>query len=201
MDLIVAAHRPPGVPGDPEDDGGYAKADQRIGDRQAQFDDDRAGDHSEADVGVSPSVVAVRDQRRAVEALPGPGADDRRDPVTDEADQTAGGQSEEMGWILWVDQAGYRLDACDAGGDEDRRNDEEAGHPLGALGSKQEGEPHRDRRRGVAEVVNQVSEQGDTAAEDIDRDLCQGGSSKDGEREPDRAQTLARAFDARVDRP
>jgi len=32
-------------------------------------------------------VVAVRDQRRAIELLSGPGADDRRYPVATEADQ------------------------------------------------------------------------------------------------------------------
>lgn len=93
---MVAAHGPPRGPGDLEDHRGDREADQRIGDRQAEGDDDRAGDDGEADVGVGPSVVAVGDQRRAVEGIARTGPDDRRDPVAAEADQASGGKREQL---------------------------------------------------------------------------------------------------------
>lgn len=45
---MPATHGPPRISGDLDDHGGNAKADQRVGDRYAEGDDDRAGDHGEA---------------------------------------------------------------------------------------------------------------------------------------------------------
>ncbi len=61
------------MPGDPEDHEGDREPDQRVGDLEADRDDDRAGDDAEADGSVGAGVVAVGDERGAVQAA-APGA-------------------------------------------------------------------------------------------------------------------------------
>jgi hypothetical protein len=158
MAVVMATHGAPGVPGDAEDERGDREPDQRVGDRGAEGDDDGAGEDPEADPGVGTGVVAVRDQRRAVEPASRSAADDSRDPVAEEADDSRRGKREELGWGLGVDQSGDRLEPCHAGGDEDRQDDEQPGDPLGSLRAQQEGDAEWDRGRRVAEVVDQVGE-------------------------------------------
>ena len=67
--VVAPADGEPGLPGDAEDDQGDRQADQGVGDAEAECDDHCARDHREADVGVGAGVVAVGDQRRAVEAV------------------------------------------------------------------------------------------------------------------------------------
>ncbi len=62
MLVVVAAHRLPGLPGDAQDDERDREPDERIGDLEAERDDDRAGDNAERDEGVSPGVMAVGDE-------------------------------------------------------------------------------------------------------------------------------------------
>ena len=73
------------------------------------------------------------------------------------------------------------------------------GQALRPLGAKQEGDRQRHRGARVAEVVDQVGEQSDAAAGEIDRQLSGRGDAEDRKRQADRAQTLARSLDARVD--
>ncbi len=61
------------MPGDLEDHEGDREPDQRVGDLEADRDDDRAGDDAEADESVGAGVVAVGDERGAVQAA-APGA-------------------------------------------------------------------------------------------------------------------------------
>ena len=75
--VYPAAYRLPGVPRDAQDHDRDREADQRIGDLEAERDDGGAGDDGQADVRVGAGVVAVGDQRGAVE----PAARARTDPA------------------------------------------------------------------------------------------------------------------------
>lgn len=197
----ASAHGPPRVQGDPEDDRGDREADQRVGDRQADRDDRRRGDHGEADVGVGARVVAVGDQGRAVEAVAGAGADARCDPIAREADQPRGGQGEQVRRGLRMDQPRDRLDPGDAGGEEDHPDDEQSGPALGPSGAQHERHAERNRRAGITEVVDQVGEQGNAAAGNKDRQLSPRRKRKHRQRHPNRPQPLPRPFDALVHQP
>ena len=83
---VAAAHGPPRVPGDLDNDDGDREPDQWVGDLQADRDRDRAGDHREADVGIGSGVVAVGDERRAVESMSGPPVADAQALATELAD-------------------------------------------------------------------------------------------------------------------
>ena len=101
--------------------------------------------------------------------------------------------------LVRVQQAVDRLVAGDAGADEDGEYDGEAGPALGARAAQGEGDRERDRGGGVAEVVDEVGEQGDAAGGDEDEQLGDRGGAEDDEREPDGAQALAGALDRLVD--
>jgi hypothetical protein len=162
--VLVPLDRLPGLPGDPQDDRRDAKADQRVGDRDTERDDYRAGDDGKADVGVGSGVVAVGHQGRAIKASSRAESDLGRDPVPHVADGAGDPKDQEVVRSLWVDEAQDRLDAGHARRNEDGRHDEQARNALGARRAPREGHPERDRRGGVAEVVDQVGEQGDAAA-------------------------------------
>jgi hypothetical protein len=72
---------------------------------------------------------------------------------------------------LLVDEAQDRLRKRDAGADEDRKHDRQPGEALSANALQKEGDPERDRGQRVAEVVDQVGEEGDAAAQRVDDDL------------------------------
>src|SRR6478735_5397658 len=86
--LAAIPHRPPGLPRDPQDDERDHEADDRVGGGQAERDDDRAGHHREADEPVRARVVAVGDERRALEPPSGAEADRGRPLVAEEADDS-----------------------------------------------------------------------------------------------------------------
>ena len=157
-----------------------------------------AGHHGQADVGIGSSVVAIGDQGRAVEVPSGTGSDLGRKPVSDIADQSGPSRGRRVGRRLRVDQPRDGLDSGDAGRDEDRCDHEQPGVSLRSLGSEQEGNAERNRGGGIAEVVDQIGEQGDAAAGDEDGRLSQRGRSEDGQREPDRSQPFPRALDAAI---
>ena len=73
-----------------------------------------------------------------------------------------------------------RLVAGDTGGDEDRRDDEEAGQLLAAVRAEQEGDPERHGGQRVADVVDQVGEQRDRCRRRAKIDgLERGGQAED----------------------
>ena len=98
-----------------------------------------------------------------------------------------------------VHEAPDRLDARHARRDEDRRDDRQPGPALGALGAQPEGDPQRERGRRVAEVVDEVGQQGDAPGRDEDERLRDRRGAQDREGERHRAHAGARAFDRLVD--
>src|SRR6266545_8142484 len=85
------AHGAPGVPGDLEDHERDREADQRVGDLDAEPDDERAGNDAEADQGIDASMIAVGDERRAPQPPPRPEPDAGRDLVADVTDEPGAG--------------------------------------------------------------------------------------------------------------
>ena len=73
----------------------------------------------------------------------------------------------------------------DAGADEDRRDHEETGSFLAPGAAKEEGNPEGERGEGVAEVVDQVGEEGDAAAQQVDEDLHERRQHEDGKADRD----------------
>jgi hypothetical protein len=90
-----------------------------------------------------------------------------------------------------MDQPRDRLDPGDAGGYEDRRDYEQPGPTLGPGGAQHEGHTERNRGAGIAEVVDQVCEQGDAAAGDEDCELGARREREDRQRQANRPQSLS----------
>ena len=98
------------LPGDPQDHDGHDQADDRVSDLQPERDDRGAEHDRQADQPVSPGVIAVGDQRRALQPLPGTQPDERGSLVTDEPDRAGGGERPQVRESMRVDQAVDRLD-------------------------------------------------------------------------------------------
>src|ERR1700722_4529443 len=121
----------------------------------------------------------VSDQRGAVESLPGTQAYPGRNEVARVADGPGKGECGEMGWSEGVNESAEGLDAGHARADEDGGHDGEAGSPLRYLGVQGESEPERHGGQGVAEVGDEVGQQGDAAAGDEHEGLSDGGEPQD----------------------
>ena len=100
--VLAGPDRPPRLPGDSQDHGGDPEPDQRIEDLGAESDRDGAGDHRQADVGVGAGVVAVGDQRRALELAPSPRADMGGGEIAEVADQSRRSQRDQVIDVLTV---------------------------------------------------------------------------------------------------
>jgi hypothetical protein len=104
-----------------------------------------------------------------------------------------------MGQMLRVDEAQDRFVEGDEGGDEDREHDGEPGRLFAAHAAQEERDPKRDRGQGVAEVVDQVGQEGDRTGEREDCELDPGGDREHGEADRNRLDALARADDRPID--
>ena len=140
-------------------------------------------------------MVAVGDQRRAVEAFAAAEANLRGDLVADEADHTGRGEDPEMCQVLGMDQPLDRLVERDHRADEDRRHNAEPGPSLAPCGAKEESDPERHRCQAVAVVVDQISEQCDAPRGDEDDGLHDRRDRQDSKADRDslKAQTAALA--------
>lgn len=199
MRVVVVAHGSPGLPRDPQDYQTDQEADDRIGDRQAGCNDERRGDHCQADIGVGARVFAVCAQRSTVQAPPSTHANLRGDEVSAIADRARDTQGEEMRRRTRMNEPLHRLNARHARADEDRSNDSQARTTLGPIRTKRESDPERDRGQRVAEVVDQIGEQRNAATRDKHDGLRERGQAENREREQDRADAVPRALDAPID--
>ena len=90
---------------------------------------DRRRDDGEADEAVGAGVIAVGDQRGALQPPAGAQADHRGDLVADEPDRAGDAERQQVVDVLGIDQPVDRLEGGDAGAEEDRRDDEVARRP------------------------------------------------------------------------
>ena len=115
--------------------------------------------------------------------------------VAREAERARGGERHRCLGVLRVDQPVDRLDAGDAGADEDRRHDGQAGEALGALGAQQEGDAQRDRGR-ASPALWIRSASSATLPDATKMTVCAAAvSAEHSERQRDRPHALARALD------
>ena len=154
MVLIVAAHGVPALGGDPQDQRGDAEPDDRVCDRRPECDRDRAENHSGADDRIAPSMVAVGDQRRAVEASTAAEPHSGGNRVANHTDSAREPEREQVLRGEGVDDAQDREHPRGNGASEDREHYGESGAALGAFGAQQERRGERDGSEGVAGVVD-----------------------------------------------
>ena len=100
-----------------------------------------------------------------------------------------------------MDQANNGLHPGDARADEDGRHDRQARAPLGQRGAQRKRDAQRHGCQGVAEVVDQISQQRDAAAGDEHDRLGDRGEPENRERQRDGADAVVGALDAVVDEP
>lgn len=92
------------------------------------------------------------------------------------------------------------LSERDASADENREHNEETRKTLAPRTPQEERETERNRGQRIAEVVNQVGEQGDAQGPRIEVALNQSRGGQDGETDRDRADARARAQDRTIDK-
>jgi len=137
-------------------------------------------------------VVAVRDERRALDLLADPDAKRGDGLIAEEADDRSGSHRPEIAHRLRVQESPHRLVTRDRRAEGDRQDDGDAGQildPAVAVGKPRAGLPagqrerHPQRQGGgrVAEVVDGVGQQGDAAREPHDHHLDQRGREQAGE--------------------
>jgi hypothetical protein len=100
-----------------------------------------------------------------------------------------------------VDEALDRLTERDQGADEDREHDRNAGPALAAGAPQVEGDPERDCRQCVAEVVDEVGQKRDAQRPAVNERLRQRGHGQDCEAPRHRPNPCARPQDGTVDQP
>lgn len=144
-------------------------------------------------------MTPVGFQRRRGETPPGREAHLRRQLVADEADHSGSRQHAEMRQVLRMDEALHRLVEGDAGRHEDCRHDRKPGEPLATHAPQEEGDSERDGGERVAEVVNQIRQEGNRVREREDDDLHPSRHAKDQQAERDRLDPGAGAEDRTID--
>jgi hypothetical protein len=92
--------------------------DDRVGDLEADGDEDGGCEDGEADESVRAGVVAVGDERWAVEAAAGAEADDGGEFVVGEADGADDRECDQVLDVLRVDEPVDGLDGGDTGAEE-----------------------------------------------------------------------------------
>ena len=189
----------PRLPGDPEDQRGDREADERIGDLDAHGDHDGRGDDTERHEAVDTRVMAVGDQRRTVEPGAGAEPDPRRELVAGEADDSGGGEREQILEVLRMDEPAHGFEGRDAGRHEDREHHCVSGPPFAALAPRQEHDREGNRGERVAAVVDQVGEQRNRTGQQEHDGLEDRGDAEDREADGDRTYAGTRSDDRTVD--
>ena len=146
-------------------------------------------------------MVAVGDQRGAIQPLPTIQPHARGDGIADHADAAGDPEGEQVVGGEWVDDPVDRDDAGDDGAAEDGQDDAQPSVALGTVGAQQEGDGQRDGCERVAGVVDQVRQQRDAAGSDVDCCLRDRRGGQNGERRADDQQPVARSLDRCVDEP
>ena len=126
-------------------------------------------------------MVAVGDQRGAVQPAAGARSDPGGDPVAEVTDRAGAGEHGQVPGRRGVDQARDGLDACHARADEHRGDHGQAGPPLGVRGAEPEGEAQGDRGQRVPEVVDHIGQQGDAVGGDEEDRLRDRGQPENGQ--------------------
>src|SRR6266852_1860905 len=148
----------PALPRDAEDDDRDDDPDDRIGNRSSESHDRGTCQDAEAHKTVDSSVAAVCYQRRAIETPAGTRADLSGDLVPEESDDACSREPPQVRERVRVDEAQDRLDQRDDGAHEDRQDHSDPRPTLAAGAAEEERKTKRNRRQGIAEVVDEIGE-------------------------------------------
>jgi hypothetical protein len=175
----------PALPSDTQDHEGDDEPDDRICDLESECNDCRRSDDTEADEAVYARMLAVSDKSGAAQPSPGTKAYLCSDLVSDKPDDTGKCEKPEMRQRPRVDEPLDGLTERDKGADEDGEHDSQPTQAFAACAPQVKGYSKGNRRQSIAEVVDQVCEQGNTQRAVVDEDLSERGDREDGEAERD----------------
>ena len=142
-----------------------ARSDEGVEDRSHPQRLRAADEHGERHESVDARMIAVGDQRRAVEPMAGPGTHQPGDLVAGESDRSSERQGRAGGRASMDGSIAGRLVHGHRSRDEDGRHHSETGEALGAPIAQRERDAERDRGQCVPAVVDQVGQQRQAAAE------------------------------------
>ena len=123
----------------------------------------------------------------------------RRQLVAREADDSRGGERQQILEMLWMDEPGHGFVGRDAGRYEDREHHGISGPPFAALAPRQERDRERNRGERVAAVVDQVGEERNRTGQQEHDSLEDRGDAEDREADGDRVYAGVRSDDRTVD--
>src|SRR3954447_16614425 len=163
-----------GLPDNPEDRNRNQKANDRVGKRVAKPDAGGSEDDGEAGQAVGAGVIAVRDQRGALDLAADADAKHRDRLVAEETDEPGDRHPEQLRDGLWMDEAVDRLVPGNQGAEQDDKDDDDASQVLDftvAIGERRrrlsarqhEGDPERDGRCRIPDIMDGVGQERDRA--------------------------------------
>jgi len=130
-------------------------------------------------------MPAVGDKSGARQAGPGTKAQLCSDLVSDEPDDAGKCEKPEMRQRPRVNEPLNGLTQRDKRADEDREHDSQPSQALAACAAQVKGDSKRNRGQSIAEVVDEICEQGNTQRAVVDEGLGEGGDRENGEAERD----------------
>lgn len=136
-------------------------------------------------------MMPIRQQCGTLKALASSRADPSRDVVAGESKGSGNGQNREMIRRDGMQQTSRRLDAGHARAEPDHDDHCDTSSPFCARRTQEEGKAKGHGGQCIAEVVNQIREEGDAAARDEDPGLHRGGRAQDRKGAGDGADSLA----------
>ena len=143
-------------------------------------------------------MVAIGDERGAVESFSRPCTNSPCDLVPGKSDDACGREPPEVRQVTGVDEPLDGLHERNAGTHENREDDKEACEALATGAAEEEGQSERDGGQRVTEVVNEVGEEGDAQRPGVQEGLNQRCHGQDTQADGNRANACARAQNGAV---
>src|SRR5438552_8269987 len=170
------------LPDDRKDRDCDQQPDDGIGKRKSKPYADGAHDHRQARETIGAGMIAIRDQRRAVDLASDTDTEYGNRLVSDEADDASRRDPAEKCDELRIDQPGDRLVACHDGAEKNDENDQDSGEIFNATqaigeclagfaAGQHERYPQWDGGGRVADIVDGVGQQGHASGAEHDYEL------------------------------
>jgi hypothetical protein len=175
----------PALPGDAQDHDGDDEPDDRIRYLESEGNECRRSYDPEADEAVYACMPAVGDKSGAAQPSPGTKAYLCSDLVSAEPDDAGKCEQPELRQRPWVDEPLDGLTERDKSADEDCEHDSQPTQTFAACAPQVKGDSKRNRRQSVAEVVDQICQQGNTQCAVVDESLSERSDRENGEAERD----------------
>lgn len=147
------------------------QADQRVGDREPERDEYGPDYDSGADIAVGPGVVSVGYKRRAVELFAGPPPDDGSRFVADHTDHAGNDDGPDVAGRLRMNELFDNLIKSHESAGKNDKDDAVAGPALALRTTQIKSQAQRDRRHGIAGIMNNIGQQGHAMGETKENEL------------------------------